>query len=291
MLAAHPAGQAARVPRRLPAVTLIVIRRLRVLDTLKLPGLSRRRRWSPPARPRPRAGTGGAGPIDDRVQQVINGRQRPKGALPGGVSARDGAAPQSCGLALRRSCTGLLPTRRLPRLPPPVAARPPENLARARSNPISSRSAFPRLPGLPTLVKTSPAGRIRQGPSMYEMEGPCPASPHQVGQLAGLPAPRAARRCQVPARGAGLPAPPTFPASHRVVPVSNGESISTASANAAQGPAVNHFRAFPLSTRYPPNTGSYPRSAVVIHRPIHSSSTAAGVTQGTPRPPSPDVIG
>jgi hypothetical protein len=51
-------------------------------------------------------------------------------------------------------------------------------------------------------------GRIRQGPSMYEMEGPCPASPHRLASCPALPTPRAARRGQVPVRGAGLPAPP-----------------------------------------------------------------------------------
>ena len=51
MLAAYPAGRRPRLPRRLPAVTLImIVPQLRfVLDTLKLPGLSRRRRWSSPA--------------------------------------------------------------------------------------------------------------------------------------------------------------------------------------------------------------------------------------------------
>jgi len=59
--------------------------------------------------------------------------------------------------------------------------------------------------------KTSCRGRIRQGPPMYEMEGPCPAS---LRRLTGCPAslaPRAARRCQVPVRRTGFPAPPTFP--------------------------------------------------------------------------------
>ena len=117
-------------------------------------------------------------PIDDRVQQVINGRRGR--CLEASLLAT--ARRPVLRVSIRRSCTGLLPTRQLPRLPPPVAARPPENLARARSNPRSSRPAF-RGCRVPALVKTSPAGRIRQGPSMYEMEGPCPASPHQVSQL------------------------------------------------------------------------------------------------------------
>jgi hypothetical protein len=33
--------------------------------------------------------------------------------------------------------------------------------------------------------------RIRQGPSMYEMEGPCPASPHRLASRLAVPTPRA----------------------------------------------------------------------------------------------------
>ena len=76
---------------------------------------------------------------------------------------------------------------------------------------------------------------------MYEMGGlaqPCRA---RSGQLPGLLAPRAARRCQASVRGTGFPAPPTFPGRPEVEPVSNGESIPTASANTAQEPEVNYF--------------------------------------------------
>jgi len=48
---------------------------------------------------------------------------------------------------------------------------------------------------------------------MYEMEGPRPASPRQPTSCLAWPPLRAARRCQVPVRGAGLPAPLTFPES------------------------------------------------------------------------------
>jgi hypothetical protein len=65
--------------------------------------------------------------------------------------------------------------------------------------------------GVPTLAKTFLPGRIRQGPSMYEIEGPCPASPRPGRQLAGSAGAARRPRCQVPVRGAGLPAPPTFP--------------------------------------------------------------------------------
>jgi hypothetical protein len=62
--------------------------------------------------------------------------------------------------------------------------------------------------------------RIRQGPSMYEMEGPRPASPHPLASCLAWPTPRAARRGQVPARGTGLPVPPHVPGCPQVVPVS-----------------------------------------------------------------------
>jgi len=70
-----------------------------------------------------------------------------------------------------------------------------------REDPAWARMGSVNKAGTGAGKKTSCRGRIRQGPPMYEMEGPCPASP----------APRAARRCQVPVRRAGFPAPPTFP--------------------------------------------------------------------------------
>ena len=116
-----PCGQVARVPRRLPDVTLIVI-----LPAARPRYAHAARAQPPPAlapRPvpaRPRAGAGGAGPhrrprsaADHRPG---NGRCRAAGPRSRPCSPRRGT--QSCGLALRRSCTGLLPARRLSRLPP-----------------------------------------------------------------------------------------------------------------------------------------------------------------------------
>ena len=96
--------------------------------------------------------------------------------------------------------------------------------------------------GGPALAQTFRPGRIRQGPSMYEMEGPCPASPRQADQLAGLA--DAARRPPGPGTRARRPVSQLLPRSRgqpQVVPVSNGENIITAPANAAQGPAASHF--------------------------------------------------
>ncbi len=61
---------------------------------------------------------------------------------------------------------------------------------------------------------------------------------------ASCPALLALRAPPVPGTrvGAGLPAPYTFPGvAPKVVPVSNGESIFTASANTAQEPKVNYY--------------------------------------------------
>jgi len=55
---------------------------------------------------------------------------------------------------------------------------------------------------------------------MYEMEGPCLASPHRLTSCLAVPTQRAARRGRATARGTGLPAPPTFPGRPQVMPVS-----------------------------------------------------------------------
>ena len=122
--------------------------------------------------------------------------------------ARRGTQP--CGPALRPSCTGLLPARRLPRSRPPGRGRP--RTRRCCVLTPDRRGWHSGVAGVPALAKTFLPGRIRQGPSMYEMEGPCPASPRLLASCLVFAAPRAARRGQVPAR-AGLPAPPTFPGS------------------------------------------------------------------------------
>jgi hypothetical protein len=99
MLAAHPAGQAARAPSRLPAVTLTVI-----LPAARPRHAQAARAPSPPAlapglchhghEPEREAPV----PIDDQVQQLITGRQRPMpGRWPPEASARDGAAPGLAG--------------------------------------------------------------------------------------------------------------------------------------------------------------------------------------------------
>jgi hypothetical protein len=90
----------------------------------------------------------------------------------------------------------------------------------------------------------------------------------------------AARQSQEPALGSGCPAPPTSRSHPRAVPVSNGESISTASAQDCARPAPDLFPAFFLSTCCPQNMAGYPHSIVVFHRILHKSSTGYQALRG-----------
>jgi hypothetical protein len=74
--------------------------------------------------------------------------------------------------------------------------------------------------------------------------GPCLASPHRSASCLASPLLRAARQSQEPARGSGFPTPPTSRSCLRAVPVSNGESISTASAQDSASPQPHHFLIF-----------------------------------------------
>src|SRR5215468_6128604 len=90
---------------------------------------------------------------------------------------------------------------------------------------------------------------------MYEMQGTLPGLA-AAGQPVAWPSrrERAARQSQEPALGSGCPAPPTSRSGPRAVPVSNGESISTASARDRARPALYLFPAFfpvhRMSTEY-----------------------------------------
>ena len=155
-------------------------------------------------------------------------------------------------------------------------ARRPGNLARARPDPRSSRPAFPRLPGAGP-GKTFLPGRIRHGPSMYEMEGPCPASPRRLASCLVF----AARRA--PAAGAKYPRDgpvsrllPRSRRRPRVVPVSSGESIITTATSTAQGPAASNFLFFRYPRKTPQKAGSYPHFTAVIHGFTHSLPTGYG---------------
>jgi hypothetical protein len=196
---------------------------------------------------------------------------------PGRRCSRDGAAPSPAGQGsdgLARVCCRRGGSRA--HCPRP---RPPEDSPVLCPDPRSSRLASRRC-RVPALAKTFLPGRIRQGPSMYEMEGPCPASPRPLASCLAWPAPRAARRGQIPARGPVSRLLPRSRGRPRVVPVSSGESISTASATTAQGPAASHFLFFRYPRRNPQKAGSYPDFTAVIHGFIHSLPTGYRVEAG-----------
>ena len=132
---------------------------------------------------------------------------------------------------------------------PARAGREVPGRARMRScrNPGRGCSPARRRPAVHGPGTRRPAGQNQTRPPCMRW-GPCPASPRQVRPVAWLAG--AERRPPVP----GIRARDRFPGSShvpgvapKVVPVSNGESLSTASANTAQEPEVNYFR----SLRYP----------------------------------------
>ena len=155
---------------------------------------------------------------------------------------------------------------------PSVAAQPLKDLAVSVMTADHRGGAFRRPPTCRTSV-TAPVlgiafrpGRIRQGPSMYEMEGPCPASPHRLVSCLAWPTPRAARRGQVPARGPVSRLLPRSRGLPQVVPVSSGKNISTAIRERRARAGGQPFRVLPLSTNQSTESaqlsafhGGYPR--------------------------------
>ena len=101
---------------------------------------------------------------------------------------------------------------------------------------------------------------------MYEMEGPCPASPRRQASclvFAERRAPPAGAR--YPREGPVSRLLPRSRRRPRVVPVSSGESIITTAASTAQDPAASHFLFFRYPRKAPQRAGSYPHSTAVIH--------------------------
>ncbi len=110
---------------------------------------------------------------------------------------------------------------------------------------------------------------------MYEMEGPCPASPRRADQLPGSA--DATRRPPVPDTRARdrLPGSSHVPGvTPRWYPFPTVKAFLLPPRARAQDPAVSKFRVSPLSTRYAQKAGSYPHLTVVIHRLAHSMSTS-----------------
>ncbi len=122
-----------------------------------------------------------------------------------------------------------------------------------------------------------------RSPPCMRCRGPCLAAPPRSASCLAFPMPRAARQSQEPARGSGFPTPPTSRSHLRAVPVSNGESISTASARDRASPRPHHFPVFSLSTRYPQNVAGYPHLNAGFPPPYAQSfHRLPAVTRRTP---------
>jgi hypothetical protein len=163
------------------------------------------------------------------------------------------------------------------RVRPGPGASPTGRSRRGRCAASSGRACGRRVSACrrvgPGLSACAGQNKTRSPPCM-RCRGPRLASPHQ-GQPVAWPSRRgrAARQSQEPALGSGCPAPPTSRSHPRAVPVSNGESISTSSAQDSARPAPHLFWPFLLSTRCPQNMAGYPHSTGVFHRLLHRSST------------------
>src|ERR1700689_5020406 len=120
---------------------------------------------------------------------------------------------------------------------------------------------------------------------MYEMEG-ASLWPRRPGS-ASCPPPPGPAVCPPPRALAPPPPAPDTRAIHRLpgpfsrlrgcpqmVPVSDGESISTPSASCRARVCGHSFQVSSLSTRCPQNEAAYPHLMPVIHRLMHKKSTS-----------------
>ena len=276
MLAAHPAGQAARVPRRLPAVTLTVIppaarpRHAQAARAQSPPALAPR-----PARPRPRAGAGGAGP-HRRPGSAADHRPATAdaGALaPGGVPARDGAAPSLAGShsgGPARVCCRRGGSRAY-RLRPGAAAREPRPCS---AGPQIIAAGIPAVAGVPALARRSCRAESGTAPPCMRWRGR--ARPRRAGRPVAWSSPRAARRPP----GPGTRARGRSPGSSRVPGVAPGWCpfpavkallLPPRAPRKALRPAISCFSA--IHGRNPQKAGSYPHFTAVIHGFTHSLPT------------------
>ena len=102
---------------------------------------------------------------------------------------------------------------RQPRQPPGSA--PAKDLAVPSDDCGPSRWRIPAAAGVPSRCQQRRPGPPESDRAPPRMRWRGPARPRRAGWPVArpCPAPRAARRGQAPARGTGLPAPPTFPGS------------------------------------------------------------------------------
>jgi hypothetical protein len=102
-------------------------------------------------------------------------------------------------------------------------------------------AGIPAIAGAPVLEEDARAGQNQARPPMYEMGGLARRRRARSGQspgFAGVARPAGARH---PCEGPVSRLLPRSQGRPQVVPVSNGESIFTASANTAQEPEANYF--------------------------------------------------
>ncbi len=153
---------------------------------------------------------------------------RTRGPRPGGQMR----SPQRAGIPMPG--TGRGPRR--PRYAHAALAGPlVTSSLRCRSRKLEIDTLVPS-PGISAADRRPATAESGKAPPCMRWRGLArPRRAKPASCLASLAPP--ARRCQTPARGTGLPAPPTFPGVYpEVVPVSNGESISTASVSARARP-------------------------------------------------------
>jgi hypothetical protein len=177
------------------------------------------------------------GPGADEIAQeaATGGHRRYTGkAGRGSVAACPSRHPDPVRAARRRCARVRRPVTAVPAIPQPHAgtrrADPINHWARrpAEATPVLGRglgsSPLPlrRLPACRTGATRFLLDRIRQGPSMYEMEGPCPASPHRLASCLALPGPRAAAGARYPCEAPVSRLLPRSRGRPRAVPVSSG---------------------------------------------------------------------
>jgi hypothetical protein len=242
-----------------------------------------------PVPARPRAGAGGAGPHrrpGSADHRPGNGRCRAAGPRKRPCSPRRGA--QSCGShsggPARAWCRP--GGSRANRLRPSAAAREPRPCP---AGPPIIAAGIPAVAGVPTPTRRSRRAESGTAPPCMRWRGR--ARPRRAGWPVAWSSPRAAaRRGQVPARGAGLPAPPAFPASPRVVPVSSGVSIITTARKHRARSCGQPFPVVPLSMEG--STESRQLSAFHPGYPRFYSQPAQrlpSVRRRTPQPPVPNA--
>ena len=278
MLAARPAGQAARVPGRLPAVTLTVIppaarpRYAQAARAQSPPALAPRLRDHDhePEREAPV-------PIDDRVQQLVTGRQRPMpGRWPPEASllatARHPVLRARTPAVLHGSVAGAA----APALTASGPARPPGDLARARPDPQIIAAGIPAVAGVPALARRSCRAESGKAPPCMRWRGR--ARPRRARPASCLVFAGAARRPP----GPGTRARDRSPGSSRVPGVAPGWCpfpavkaflLPPRAPRKALRPAIS---CFPLSTKESTESrqlsafhGGYPR---VYSQPARSAT-------------------